>query len=35
VHNVEEAEFAIARSFDYPNPVHLNRLVLLSPPRTD
>jgi hypothetical protein len=35
VHNVEVAEFEIARSFDYPNPVHLNRLVLLSPPRTD
>jgi RNA-dependent RNA polymerase len=35
VHNVEQAEFEIARSFDYPNPVHLNRLVLLSPPRTE
>jgi RNA-dependent RNA polymerase len=34
-HNVEEAEFEIARSFNYPNPVHLNRLVLLSPLRTD
>jgi RNA-dependent RNA polymerase len=34
VHNVEEAEFEIARSFDYPNPVHLNRLVLVSPLRT-
>jgi RNA-dependent RNA polymerase len=30
VPNVEEAEFEIARSFDYPNPVHLNRSVLLS-----
>ena len=27
VHDVEEAEFEIARSFDYPNPVHLNRFV--------
>jgi RNA-dependent RNA polymerase len=27
VHNVAEAEFEIARSFDYPNPVHLNRSV--------
>ena len=35
MHNVEEAEFEIARSFNYPNPVHLNRLVLLSPLRTD
>ena len=30
VHDVEEAEFEIARSFDYPNPVHLNRLVVAS-----
>ena len=30
VHNFEEAEFEIARSFDYPNPVHLNRFVSLS-----
>jgi RNA-dependent RNA polymerase len=29
VHDVEEAEFEIARSFDYPNPVHLNRFVFL------
>ena len=28
VHDVDEAEFEIARSFDYPNPVHLNRLVV-------
>jgi RNA-dependent RNA polymerase len=35
VHNVEEAEFEIARSFDYPNPVHLNRFVSLPPLRTD
>ena len=27
VKNVEEAELDIARSFDYPNPVHLNRFV--------
>ena len=31
VHDVEEAEFEIARSFDYPNPVHLNRFVVFSP----
>jgi RNA-dependent RNA polymerase len=30
VHDVEEAEFEIARSFDYPNPVHLNRFVVVS-----
>ena len=30
VHNVDQAEFEIARSFDYPNPVHLNRSVALS-----
>ena len=30
VHDVEEAEFEIARSFDYPNPVHLNRFVVMS-----
>ena len=30
VHDIEEAEFEIARSFDYPNPVHLNRLVVAS-----
>jgi RNA-dependent RNA polymerase len=29
VHNVEKTEFEIARSFDYPNPVHLNRSALL------
>src|SRR6266702_3272013 len=28
VRNVSEAEFEIARSFDYPNPVHLNRFVI-------
>lgn len=27
VHNVKQAEFEIARTFDYPNPVHLNRFV--------
>jgi RNA-dependent RNA polymerase len=27
MHNVAEAEFEIARSFDYPNPAHLNRSV--------
>jgi RNA-dependent RNA polymerase len=27
VNDIEEASFEIARSFDYPNPVHLNRLV--------
>jgi RNA-dependent RNA polymerase len=30
VHDVDEAEFEIARSFDYPNPVHLNRFVVVS-----
>ena len=30
VPDVHEAEFEIARSFDYPNPVHLNRSVFLS-----
>ena len=30
VHNVEHAEFEIARSFDYPNSVHLNRCVTSS-----
>ncbi|KAI9449720.1 RdRP-domain-containing protein [Lactarius psammicola] len=30
VHNVEEAEFEIARAFDYPNPVHLNRPVVMA-----
>ena len=29
VHDVDEAEFEIARSFDYPNPVHLNRFVVV------
>jgi RNA-dependent RNA polymerase len=29
VHDVEEAEFEIARSFDYPNPVHLNRPAVM------
>ncbi|KAH9018106.1 RdRP-domain-containing protein [Lactarius pseudohatsudake] len=29
-HNVEEAEFEIARAFDYPNPVHLNRLAVMA-----
>jgi hypothetical protein len=33
VHDVEEAEFEIARSFDYPNPVHLNRFVFIPFPR--
>jgi RNA-dependent RNA polymerase len=33
VHNVEEAEFEVARSFDYPNAVHLNRFVISSPRR--
>jgi RNA-dependent RNA polymerase len=32
VHNIVEAEFEIARSFDYPNPVHLNRSATISPP---
>ena len=30
VHDVDEAEFEIARSFNYPNPVHLNRFVVVS-----
>jgi RNA-dependent RNA polymerase len=30
VHDVHEAEFEIARSFDYPNPAHLNRFVVVS-----
>ncbi|KAH8995459.1 RdRP-domain-containing protein [Lactarius akahatsu] len=30
VHNVEEAEFEIARAFDYPNPVHLNRPAVMA-----
>jgi RNA-dependent RNA polymerase len=30
VHGVDEADFEIARSFDYPNPVHLNRFVVVS-----
>ena len=30
VNSVEEAELDIARSFDYPNPVHLNRFVDVS-----
>ena len=29
VHDVDEAEFEVARSFDYPNPVHLNRFVVV------
>ena len=29
VNNVDEAPFEIARSFDYPNPVHLNRFVTI------
>jgi RNA-dependent RNA polymerase len=29
VHNVKQAEFEIARTFNYPNPVHLNRFVCL------
>ena len=33
VHDVDEAEFEIARSFDYPNPVHLNRFVVVTSPR--
>ena len=31
----EEAEFEIARTFDYPNPVHLNRFVAIPRPRED
>ncbi|KAI9449719.1 RdRP-domain-containing protein [Lactarius psammicola] len=30
VHNVEEAEFEIARAFDYPNPAYLNRPVVMA-----
>ena len=30
VHDIDEAEFEIARSVDYPNPVHLDRFVILS-----
>ncbi|KAI0253582.1 RNA dependent RNA polymerase-domain-containing protein [Lactifluus subvellereus] len=30
VHNVAEAEFEIARSFDYPNKVHLNRPAVMA-----
>ena len=30
VHDVDEAEFEIAKAFDYPNPVHLNRFVVVS-----
>jgi RNA-dependent RNA polymerase len=30
VHDFEEAEFEITRSFDCPNPVHLNRFVVAS-----
>ncbi|KAI9449714.1 RdRP-domain-containing protein [Lactarius psammicola] len=30
VRNVSEAEFEIARSFDYPNPVHLNRPAVMA-----
>jgi len=30
VHDVDEPEFEIAQSFDYPNPVHLNRFVVAS-----
>jgi hypothetical protein len=30
VHNVDEAESEMARSFDYPNPVHLDRFVVVS-----
>ena len=29
VHNVERAEFEVARAFYYPNPVHLNRCVAI------
>jgi RNA-dependent RNA polymerase len=35
VHDVEEAEFEIARSFDYPNPVHFNRFVSSCPQHTN
>ena len=30
VHDIDEAKFEIARSVDYPNPVHLGRFVALS-----
>ncbi|KAF8486749.1 RdRP-domain-containing protein [Russula emetica] len=30
VHDVDEAEFEIATAFDYPNPVHLNRPVVMA-----
>jgi len=30
VHDVEEAEIEIAKTFDYPNAVHLNRFVVVS-----
>ncbi|KAI9446026.1 RdRP-domain-containing protein [Lactarius indigo] len=30
VHNVEEAEFEIAKEFSYPNPVHLNRPAVMA-----
>jgi RNA-dependent RNA polymerase len=30
VHDAEGEEFEIARSFDYPNPVHLNRPVVMA-----
>ncbi|KAF8260154.1 RdRP-domain-containing protein [Lactarius quietus] len=30
VPNVEEAEFEIARAFDYPNPAHLNRPIVMA-----
>jgi RNA-dependent RNA polymerase len=30
VHDVDEAEFEIARPYDHPNPVHLNRFVVVS-----
>jgi RNA-dependent RNA polymerase len=33
MHGVEEGELEIARSFEYPNPVHLNRFVVVSPLR--
>ncbi|KAI0064493.1 RdRP-domain-containing protein [Artomyces pyxidatus] len=29
IHDVEEAEIEIARTFDFPNPVHLNRPVIM------
>ncbi|KAH8998323.1 RdRP-domain-containing protein [Lactarius hatsudake] len=30
VHNIEEAEFEIARTFDYPNPAYLNRPIVMA-----